>query len=249
MFFRNGIWAGLSWICVFSQDLNFGLGFGLSLRGVFLYLGSGLFVSFFLFSLRFGQQVIWDLENFRAFVWFPFSSAVAGKSVLHHHCHSAGQRTELQWVYGDTGMMEMDWARGVYGNTRVAEMDRVTGSIYSGDPTVDSLNRILYHLISTHLNIERITHLIHRIFWFHSLCPTLRGYSQPCSTIPAYPLPPLLEPEQLIPTNSFWNAVRGAAEWWRWALCPLALSFRNKWSRNPDSGLKSWIWNRGKDPH
>jgi len=61
-------------------------------------------------------------------------------------------------------MMEMDWARGVYGNTRVAEMDRVTGSIYSGDPTVDSLNRILYHLISTHLNIERITHLIHRIF-------------------------------------------------------------------------------------
>jgi hypothetical protein len=41
---------------------------------------------------------------------------VAGKSVSHHHRHSAWQRTELRRVYGDTGMMETDWATGAYGD-------------------------------------------------------------------------------------------------------------------------------------
>jgi hypothetical protein len=41
---------------------------------------------------------------------------VAGKSVSHHHRHSGWQRTELRRVYGDTGMMETDWATGVYGD-------------------------------------------------------------------------------------------------------------------------------------
>jgi len=39
----------------------------------------------------------------------------AGKSVSHNHRHSAWQRTELRRVYGDTGMMEKDWAMGAYG--------------------------------------------------------------------------------------------------------------------------------------
>jgi len=37
---------------------------------------------------------------------------VAGKSVSHHHSHSAWQRTERWRVYGDTGMTEVDWATG-----------------------------------------------------------------------------------------------------------------------------------------
>jgi hypothetical protein len=39
---------------------------------------------------------------------------VEGKSISHHHCYSAWQRTELRRVYGDTGMMETDWATGAY---------------------------------------------------------------------------------------------------------------------------------------
>jgi len=37
---------------------------------------------------------------------------VAGKSVSHHHHHSAWQRTERWGVYGDTEMTEVDWAKG-----------------------------------------------------------------------------------------------------------------------------------------
>jgi hypothetical protein len=89
------------------------------------------------------------------------SGRVVGKSVSHHHRHSAWQRTELQQVLGDTWMMETDWATG-YRDTGVAELDRVTGSIHSGDSGVDSLHRILYlvsyHHISSHLIIHRITH-------------------------------------------------------------------------------------------
>jgi len=36
--------------------------------------------------------------------------------------------------------------------------------------------------------------------------------SQPGGVIPSHTLPALLEPEPLILMNSFWNAVRGAAE-------------------------------------
>jgi len=35
---------------------------------------------------------------------------VARKSVSHHYRHSAGRRTKRRRVYGDTGMMETDWA-------------------------------------------------------------------------------------------------------------------------------------------
>jgi hypothetical protein len=76
------------------------------------------------------------------------AGVVAGKSVSHHHRHSAWQRTERRRMYGDTGMTEMDWATGV------TEMDGATGSIYSGDPGVDR-SCISYHLI-----IQRITHSI-----------------------------------------------------------------------------------------
>jgi len=60
-------------------------------------------------------------------------------------------------------MMETDWTTGAYGDTGVPEMDRVTGSIYLGDPRVDSLHCILYHLISSHLILQSIKHSIFRI--------------------------------------------------------------------------------------
>ena len=47
--------------------------------------------------------------------------AVVGKSVSHHHRHSTWQKTEQWREYGDTGMMEMDWAIGTYGDTGVTE--------------------------------------------------------------------------------------------------------------------------------
>jgi hypothetical protein len=92
------------------------------------------------------------------------NGGVAGKSVSHHHRQSAWQRTDLRRGYGDSGMMETDWATGAYGDTGVAEMDGVTGGIYSGDPGVDSLHRIMHHLVSYHLIIQRITHSIFPIF-------------------------------------------------------------------------------------
>jgi len=84
------------------------------------------------------------------------AEVVAGKSVSHHHRHSDWQRTEVRQVYGDTGMIETDWAMGAYGDTGVAEMDGVTGSIYSGDPALDCLHRILY-LISLYNELHTLS--------------------------------------------------------------------------------------------
>jgi len=53
---------------------------------------------------------------------------VAGKSVSHHHRHSAWHRTERWWVYGDSGITEVDWA---------------TGSMYLRDPGEDRRHVIL----------------------------------------------------------------------------------------------------------
>jgi len=142
--------------------------------------------------------------------WSRVDKHCGGKSFSHHHRHSAWQRTELRRVYGDTGITEMNGA---------------TGSIYSGDPGVDS---ILSHLI-----IQRITHSIFPIFRSHSLCPRfrrstqLRGSSRPGSIISSHPLPTLHEPEPLFLTNSLWNSARGAAECWWWALCLLAPPFHH----------------------
>jgi hypothetical protein len=36
--------------------------------------------------------------------------SVARKSISHHLHHLAWQRTERQWVEGDTGLMDMAWA-------------------------------------------------------------------------------------------------------------------------------------------
>jgi len=58
------------------------------------------------------------------------------------------KRTGWRWVYGDAG---------------VVEMHGVTGSIYSGDPGVDSLHHILNLISSHHLVIQRILHYIFRI--------------------------------------------------------------------------------------
>jgi hypothetical protein len=56
---------------------------------------------------------------------------VAGKSISHHHCHSAWQTTEPQWVYADTGIIEMDLAMGADEDPRAMKIDRVIGVIYS----------------------------------------------------------------------------------------------------------------------
>jgi len=185
-----------------------------------------------------GHEASWDLVSvgalkIRCRLWYQPTSwfrppAVAAKSVSHHHRHPAWQRTEQWQVCGDTGMMEMGWA---------------TGSIYPGDPGVDRLSshlvsQLASHLIiSSHLIIQRITHSIVPSIWSHSYCPRFRGStqllgsSQPRSIISSHPLPMLLEPEPLFLTNSFWNAARGAAECWWWALCLLAPPFHHTASR------------------
>jgi hypothetical protein len=118
-------------------------------------------------------------------------------------------------------MMAMDWAMGAYGDTGVAEMDGVMGSIYLGDPGVDSSHRILaltsYHLVCSSHTTNYTLHLLHRVISLalsESACGSaqLFGSSLPGSIKPSHPLTPLLEPEPLLLTNSVWNAVRGAAE-------------------------------------
>jgi len=73
---------------------------------------------------------------------------VVGKSTSHHPRDSAWQRTELLWVYGDTGITEMDWASWADQNTGVEETDGATWSIYMGDPGVDSVSD---HLVPYHI--------------------------------------------------------------------------------------------------
>jgi hypothetical protein len=57
-------------------------------------------------------------------------TAIVENSVSQHHHQSAWQRTELPQVYGDTVMLDMDWAMGASGFTGVREMDGVMGVIY-----------------------------------------------------------------------------------------------------------------------
>jgi len=55
-------------------------------------------------------------------------------------------------------MMEMDWATGVHGDTGVMEMHRAMGSIYSGDPGVDSISS---HLGSSYHTTNYTLYLSH----------------------------------------------------------------------------------------
>jgi len=114
-------------------------------------------------------------------------------------------------------MMETDWATGVYGDTGVAELDGVMGDIYSGDPGVDSMHRILDLISSSYHTTNytlQLSHLMISLALSETPCGStqLRGSSQLGSIIPSHTLPTLLKPEPLFLTNSFWNAVRGAAE-------------------------------------
>jgi len=81
---------------------------------------------------------------------------VAGKSISHHHRGSASQMTELRRVYRGTGIMEMDWVKGLRGNAGVTEMYRATGSLYLGGLGGDCA--------PSHLIIHPITHSISLIF-------------------------------------------------------------------------------------
>jgi len=97
-------------------------------------------------------------------------------------------------------------------------MDRVMGGIYLGGPGVDSLHCILDLLSSSYHTMNYTVYHSHLLISL-ALCETpcvsvqLRGSSQPGSIIPSHPLPTLLEPEPLNLTKSFWNAVRGVAEY------------------------------------
>ena len=142
---------------------------------------------------------------------------VAVKSISHHHHQSTWQGTELRLVYGNTRMTETDWARGVYRDTGVAEMDGVTGGIYSGDPGVDSLHRILDLISLSYYTTNYTLHLSHLLILLavsETLCGSAQfhGASPPGTIIPCHHLPTHLEPEPLILRSCFWNAVRGAAE-------------------------------------
>ena len=55
-------------------------------------------------------------------------------------------------------MMETDWAPGAEGDTGGTKMDGATGSIYSGDPRVDSISS---HLVSFHHTTNYTLYLSH----------------------------------------------------------------------------------------
>jgi len=160
-------------------------------------------------------------------------TSVAGKSVSHHHHHSAWQRTELWRVYGhtgmtdmdwatgadrDTGMTEMDWVMGADGDTGVTEMDGGTGSIYWGNPRVDRGGlHLVSHLIPSYHTTNYTLHFSHLLISLalaETLCGStqLGGSLQPGCIITSYPLPTPLEPELVFLTNSCWKATRGASE-------------------------------------
>jgi len=149
---------------------------------------------------------------------------VAWKSVSHNNCHSACQRTELQWIYRDTGIKEIIWATGAEGDTVLTEMDTPAGSIYVGAPGVI---RLWAYLVSYHLITERISHSLDLIFWSQSLFLSFCWFSQLCSILSSHPLPMLLEPDPLFLTNSYWKSTRGAPEWWWWAPCYRAQPFHH----------------------
>jgi len=173
-----------------------------------------------------------------------WAARVPGKSVLQHNRQWAWQRTELPWVYGDTVMIQTDRATRVYRDTGVVEMDWVMGSLYLGHSGVGSLHRIFY-LISWHLIIQRIIPSVFCIFWSYSLFWRLhvdpRNGTDRHNQVVSYLLTIFL---QSLRRNSsfstlFWNARRGAAECWWWALCLLAPPFHHKWSPKTDSRLES----------
>jgi len=124
----------------------------------------------FLCSFGFAYTIIWKRRG--VLRTKGQGGVVAEKSVAHHHCHTASQRTALRRVDWDTGITETVWLMGAYGDSWFAEMDGVTVSIYLGVPGVDRLNRILYHLTSS-CHIQRITHSIIHIVWSHTLFPKL----------------------------------------------------------------------------
>lgn len=131
-------------------------------------------------------------------------STVVGKYISYHH-HPAWLRTELQRVYRDTGMTEMDWVMGV---------ERVTGITegLSNGEYIFTRPQGIYHIISYRFIIQQLTHTIFLIFWSHLLIPRFCGSSESDSIKSSHPLSTLLQPELLLRTNSFWNALRDAVE-------------------------------------
>jgi len=110
-------------------------------------------------------------------------------------------------------MMETDWATAAYRDTGVPGMDRVTGVIYSEEPGVDSLHRILYlipyHLISSHYTTNYTlnhSHLFISLTLSETLCGStqMSGFSQPGTIIRSPPLSMLLESELVFLANSIW---------------------------------------------
>jgi len=97
---------------------------------------------------------------------------VAGKSVSHHHPHSAWQRNEQWQVWADTGMMETDWAIGVYAVSGVREIDWATGRIYSGDSGVDS-----HHIILSYTELHTLS------FPTLDLTPSFLNFVDPCHCV------------------------------------------------------------------
>ena len=122
------------------------------------------------YATRLTPPGAWDLQLMPLGAWSPQLSksldgacGVAGKSVSHHHRHSAWQRTEPRRVCGDTGMTEMGWATAAYGDAGVTEMGCATGSIFLGDPGVDRLPSHLVSYISSHLTSSYHTRTTHSI--------------------------------------------------------------------------------------
>ena len=109
------------------------------------------------------------------------------------------------------------------GDEGIMEMDSATWSIYLEVPGVDR-----HHLIIQN------THSIFPSSWSHALLPSIHRSTQFVWFIMArylflssHPHPTHLEPEPPLSLGFPLHPIRGAVEWWSWAVCLLGAPFRH----------------------
>jgi len=113
-------------------------------------------------------------------------ATVTGKSVFHYHRNSGWQRTERRRVYGDTGMMETDWASPGVRRYRVSGDGRSDGEYIFRRPRA---RYHVSHIISYHYSTNYtlyLSHLLISLALSGTPCGStqLHGSSQPGSIIP-----------------------------------------------------------------
>ena len=144
-------------------------------------------------------------------------AVVVAKSISHHHRHSFWRGGSRRGAYGDTGIMETDWA---------------TGSIDLGDPGVDR-----------HHFLIRNTHSIFPSCWSHALLLSF-DWSTQFVWFLTHSFRAFIDPHNLCGSSwpgslsHLWartaqshkfplDVARGAGECWWSALCFLALLYHH----------------------